>query len=805
MTDVRPFDPATSLVDHAGFLRSIARRLVADAATADDLVQETFVRVLRRPPQGVASLRAWLATVIRNVFRDRRLEERARLDRERESARGRAEDDRGDPFGIEVLSRALAALPKDYRRALHLRYYAQRSVAEIAAELGLPAATVKTRLHRALEMLRSDVRARAGGDAGMRALFAPLLGTPWVPAAVGATAAASAAFATKWGAVAAAMLVATAVCVPFVPDVGPASAQQALATAPSIVVADAGAHLRSEPGDPAAAVERTPVPDRRGGAPLRGSVRHEATGQPVPFCAVSLRDAEGREDLVADRDGCFRSSRAFAAEARWCVERSAAVDEWVPLAQFVRDGSLDVTTSVGPTWFVATTLPAGERPAGVLATLLPRDQHDLARVRARALSTAPLREVPGEPGIFWCRFRAEPSRSEAGCLLQLGTDDGLWYGSAAVPRLVGVAPSPIAIVLAQAGVVHGVVRDTTGAPCSGLEVTVARLGAERVDTAVACTDAQGRYRISHVLPGPASLEVNGEAIESWRRSVDVPAGRACEHDATVVTRRIGGAIEGTVTTDSGVPFTCCTVILKSRVDASIWRNAGLEWRQVDGRAVASWSFAEVPLVECDLVLETFLPCGSSPGVVRVTPPAAHVDFRIRDRLPMQAVDLRVVDGEGRAMRGWSLFLRGENGWQSRVDGDADVRTVEVPTGQPFTWRLAGAAVRTATGRVVPRDGPRTEVRVVAAPGFSAVVSALDITNYYPAAGIAVFADAVPLGATDADGDLVVDLPRAPGKLSLDTNVARVHRDADHASDLDELGGYCFSNEPARLFVYVRRL
>lgn len=825
MTDAPPFDPATSLVDHAGFLRAIARRLVADAATADDLVQETFVHALRRPPEGVASLRAWLATVIRNVFRDRRLSERARLGREEEAARRRAETDGGDPFGIEVLARALAALPKDYRHALQLRYYAQRSVAEIAAELGVPAATVKTRLHRGLEMLRADVRSRAGGDAGMRALLGPLVSATWVPAAAGtAAAAASAVFTTKWVAAVAAVFLAAAVCVPFVRG-GDADERRASAAEPQRVAAAPRAPVSRDQGGLPASGDRTPVSDRGVRLQVHGSVRHEVTGQPVPFAAVSLRDGEGREDLVADRDGRFASTRAFAADARWSVERGAAAlrgavaarsaaapepapgedDGWAPVEAFLRDGSLELAASVGPTWLVATTLPRETRAADVQAVLARRGGTDLARGPRRAHQTAALHEVPGEPGIFWCRFRAEPLRSEAGCTLHLGTNDGLWHGSTPVPNLVGVAAAPVAVVLESTGVVRGVVRDSTGAPCSGLEVVVARIDAERVDASVAFTDREGRFAIVHVPPGPASMEVNGERIEPWRRPVDVSAGRVIEQDVTVVTRRNGGVIEGTVTTDSGVPFTCCTVILKSRADTSVWRNAGLEWRVVDGRSVAQWSFADVPLVECDVVLETFLPCGGSPRVVQVTPPAAHIGFRVHDRLPMQSVDLRVVDGEGRALRGWTLFLRGESGWQSRVDGDADVRTVEVPVGQAFGWRLTGERFRTAMGRVVPRGDARTDVRIVAAPGFSAVVSALDITNYYPAPGITVFADALPLGATDAEGELVVDLPRAPLALSLDTNVFRVHRDGEHASDLDERGGFHFSNEPGRLFVYVRRL
>ncbi len=81
----RTYDRADELLVHAGWLRVLARTLVADAATADDLVQETWVAALAHPPREGAE-RPWLARVLRNFARQRRRKEGRREQHERASA-----------------------------------------------------------------------------------------------------------------------------------------------------------------------------------------------------------------------------------------------------------------------------------------------------------------------------------------------------------------------------------------------------------------------------------------------------------------------------------------------------------------------------------------------------------------------------------------------------------------------------------------------------------------------------------------------------------------------------------------------
>lgn len=57
----------SELLAHATWLRRLARSLVREGA--DDLVQDTWVAALRRPPDGERSVRPWLRTVLINVAR----------------------------------------------------------------------------------------------------------------------------------------------------------------------------------------------------------------------------------------------------------------------------------------------------------------------------------------------------------------------------------------------------------------------------------------------------------------------------------------------------------------------------------------------------------------------------------------------------------------------------------------------------------------------------------------------------------------------------------------------------------------
>jgi len=59
-----------------------------------------------------------------------------------------------DAAAVVTIRRALQQLPMEFRTVIVLRFYADASVRDTAAVLGIPEGTVKTRTHRALAVLR---------------------------------------------------------------------------------------------------------------------------------------------------------------------------------------------------------------------------------------------------------------------------------------------------------------------------------------------------------------------------------------------------------------------------------------------------------------------------------------------------------------------------------------------------------------------------------------------------------------------------------------------------------------------------
>jgi RNA polymerase sigma-70 factor, ECF subfamily len=142
------------------------RRLVGDAATAEDLAQETFLRVYRALP-GFAhrsKFSTWVFQIARNAGLD---ELRRRQRRERVAAAVPARGPVG-PVGEAraEIEAALAALPVDLREALVLVEVFGLPYAEVAAVVGVPVGTAKSRVHRAREQVQAWARAdeEATGD-----------------------------------------------------------------------------------------------------------------------------------------------------------------------------------------------------------------------------------------------------------------------------------------------------------------------------------------------------------------------------------------------------------------------------------------------------------------------------------------------------------------------------------------------------------------------------------------------------------------------------------------------------------------
>jgi RNA polymerase sigma-70 factor (ECF subfamily) len=204
-----PLDPEL-LLAHAGFVRSVARSLLADESAVDDVVQQTWLAALQRPPREAGALRRWLGRVVRSVARESRRADERRL--RREAASAPSEVDPSDPaLLVERLARmraltdAVLALPPPYRDAIVRRHLEELSPAEIARRDGVPVATIETRLKRARKQLRERLETSygIGRDALALLVTGVKAGATWKAATLAAAAVVLLAGAATWRVVAA--------------------------------------------------------------------------------------------------------------------------------------------------------------------------------------------------------------------------------------------------------------------------------------------------------------------------------------------------------------------------------------------------------------------------------------------------------------------------------------------------------------------------------------------------------------------------------------------------------------------------
>jgi RNA polymerase sigma factor (sigma-70 family) len=147
--------------EHAAALLSFLHYRTGDLALAEDIVADTFERVLtarRFTPRG-ASEKTWLYTIALNRLRDlaRRggAEQRAL---QRLEAPVRVPPDSGELVERrDLIHRAMSALPDEEREALALRYGADLSLSEIAKVTGQKQTTVEGRIYRGLRRMRETM------------------------------------------------------------------------------------------------------------------------------------------------------------------------------------------------------------------------------------------------------------------------------------------------------------------------------------------------------------------------------------------------------------------------------------------------------------------------------------------------------------------------------------------------------------------------------------------------------------------------------------------------------------------------
>jgi len=159
---------------HGGAVHALACRVLGRGPQADDVAQEVFLELWRRPERfdpGRGTLRTFLLTMAHARAVDLLRSEGARRAREDRTARQQAtagydiEHHAWDLAVADQVRSAVAELPEDERRPIELAYFGGHTYREVAAMLGEPEGTVKSRIRAGLRRLRGHLERQGAAEA----------------------------------------------------------------------------------------------------------------------------------------------------------------------------------------------------------------------------------------------------------------------------------------------------------------------------------------------------------------------------------------------------------------------------------------------------------------------------------------------------------------------------------------------------------------------------------------------------------------------------------------------------------------
>ncbi len=149
---------AQQLVAHEPLLLKVARKLCGRPDDAHDLVQDTLERALRAGGSPNPNLKAWLLSILQHRFIDlwrKRAHTHASDELESLPAAEEREEPRWMGLDTERVKAAVEKLHPTYRQVFVMHALQGYAYAEVARMMGIPKATVGTRLFRARQRLRT--------------------------------------------------------------------------------------------------------------------------------------------------------------------------------------------------------------------------------------------------------------------------------------------------------------------------------------------------------------------------------------------------------------------------------------------------------------------------------------------------------------------------------------------------------------------------------------------------------------------------------------------------------------------------
>ncbi len=584
----RDLPSAAELLERSTWTRQLARALVRDAATADDLIQDSWLALFfRRREDGAAasarSPRAFVGAVLANFARERFRRDAARERREARVARSEALPSTDLLLEHVELQRlvadAVARLEEPYRRTVLLCHFEGLSAAEIARREGVPAVTVRVRHKRALDRLRASLDAQFRGDRAtwMRALLPLAARRPPLALGLGGL------IAMKKIAIAAALLLALVVGYTVVAPVGEVAAPAIGGDVAPPEGAEASGADSSKPAQddapPAREVARAAGDGARaGGARLRGRVAAPRGTPPddelfavalesparyaelveledrapaeAPILARARVDADGRFELELPRGGPAGDGDGVGPDVhlmlrgRYLYTRESlavAVGPEAPevvlspeCGAWIRGSARD--PDGGPAPFVRVTLEAEPRRLEIPAT----------GVGANVRSTT----QTDEDGRF--EFRAVPLDDAYTLFAQPTMLAPLLER---IEGLAACAPADWTLSLSAGGSARGRVVDSAGLGVAGAAVGAFLPGYFGFDDRVlrsATCDADGVFVLEALPLGELGVIASHDGyLESEKTTLAIQGGSASTELELVLP--IGLALAGRVAFDDGSP------------------------------------------------------------------------------------------------------------------------------------------------------------------------------------------------------------------------------------------------------------
>jgi len=500
-----------ALLAHRNWVRRVARALTADEHLAADLEQDLWVEALERPPNVRTSVRAWAAAVLRHDLLDRRRSAARRARREEIAARPEAipsdADVVADADAHRRVVNAVMDLAEPYRATVLLRWYEDLGPSAIAARQGIPVETVRTRLRRAVHLLRERLDAQSGGNrsAWMAALL-PLARNGLAPSA--------AASGSVAGWIAGGLLM-------------KATTKVALAALVLLLGGLAGWEVAEQRNPPRRAPDQATASRERPIAETTGTVVASAEQTSDGSTAVARPWSPPREDAAGTAD----ANRGDAAGPSRKDARGGASAPIAPAAVAVVHPDLP-DGPAGPGEVVGRVLAMpGRTPVGGAVV-------EFIGSSSGGGPKGPSSVTTGGNGVF--RLKLAPGRYNMKASLE-GHLPREFFVS--MPSTGGV--DRVEVLFGGGATVEGRVLGPDG-PVAGAELTL-NAGVMFFSNPTSQTDADGRYRFEDV-PAGARIDVTARVGDVWRSlHANLVAGGTAHLDFDVSRTSEQAALAGRVT------------------------------------------------------------------------------------------------------------------------------------------------------------------------------------------------------------------------------------------------------------------